>query len=52
VKQIAIRPGWCKPGRPHSVEQATATEDPIFPRWSPVRQNQARISQQNHKKMD
>jgi hypothetical protein len=52
VKQIDIRPGWCKPGWPHNVEQTTATEDPTFPRWSPVRRNQARISRQNHRKID
>jgi hypothetical protein len=52
VKQIDIRPGWRKPGQPHSVEQATATEDPTFPRWSPVQRNQARISRQNHRKID
>jgi hypothetical protein len=52
VKQIDIRPGRRKPGRPHSDEQATATEDPTFPRWSPERRNQARISRQNHRKID
>jgi hypothetical protein len=35
MKQIDIRPGGRKPGRPHDIGQATATEDPTFPRWSP-----------------
>jgi hypothetical protein len=52
VKQIDIRPDRCKPGRPHNVEQATTTEDPTFPRWSPIRRNQAKISRQNYKKID
>jgi hypothetical protein len=52
VKQIDIRSGGRKPGQPHSVEQATATEDPTFPRWSPERRNQARISRQNHRKIE
>jgi hypothetical protein len=52
VKQIDIRSGWRKPERSHSVEEATATEDLTFTRWSPVRQNQARISRQNHRKID
>jgi hypothetical protein len=52
VKQIDIRPGGRKPGRPRSVEQATATEDPTFPHWSLERRNQARISRQNHRKID
>jgi hypothetical protein len=52
VKQIDVRPDWCKPGRPHSVEQATTTEDPTFPRWSPMQRNQARIGRQNHRKID
>jgi hypothetical protein len=52
VKQIDIRPGGRKPGRPRSVEQAITTEDPTFPRWSPERRNQARISRQNHRKID
>jgi hypothetical protein len=43
---------WCKPGRPHSVEQATTTEDPTFPRWGPMQRNQARIGRQNHRKID
>jgi hypothetical protein len=51
VKHIDIRPSERKPGRPHSVEQATAAEDPTFPRWSPERRNQARISRQNHEKI-
>jgi hypothetical protein len=52
MKQIDIRPGWCNLGRPHSVEQVTATEDLTFPRWSPVPRNLARISWQNHRKID
>ena len=52
VKQIDVRPDRCKPGWPHSVEQETTTEDPTFPRWSPMQRNQARIGRQNHRKIN
>jgi hypothetical protein len=52
VKQIDIRPDRYEPGWPNNVEQATTTEDPTFPRWSPVQRSQARVSRQNYRKID
>jgi hypothetical protein len=52
VKQIDIRPDQCEPEWPNNGEQATTTEDPTFPRWSPVQQSQARMSRQNYREID
>jgi hypothetical protein len=52
VKQIDVRLDWCKPGRPHSVEQATTTKIRLSRAGAPMQRNQARIGRQNHRKID
>jgi hypothetical protein len=43
---------WTEESSDEDLDYFAATEDPTFPRWSPVRRNQARISWQNHRKID